>query len=122
MLSPLLSVLEPRCNNTAYRPVMDAIDLLKRYLDQPIKEGGCFDEAERVPLDGVVPEQWRAAVVDDNGRAERIPCELCVLVSLRDALRRREIWVAGASRWRNSEWLSARSRATAVGAQSEILP
>lgn len=57
MLSPLLSVLELKCNNTAYRPVMDAIDLLKRYLDQPIKDGGCFDEAERVPLDGVVPEQ-----------------------------------------------------------------
>ncbi|MFC9219753.1 Tn3 family transposase [Streptomyces hygroscopicus] len=40
MLSPLLSVLELNCNNTAYRPVMDAIDLLKRYLDQPIKDGG----------------------------------------------------------------------------------
>nr|WP_308433152.1 Tn3 family transposase [Streptomyces tanashiensis] len=103
MLSPLLSVLELKCNNTAYRPVMDAIDLLKRYLDQPIKDGAYFDEAERVPLDGVVPEQWRAAVVDDKGRVERIPYELCVLVSLRDALRRREIWVAGASRWRNPE-------------------
>jgi hypothetical protein len=34
---------------------------------------------------------------------ERIPYELCVLVSLRDALRRREIWVAGANRWRNPE-------------------
>jgi hypothetical protein len=103
MLSPLLSVLELKCNNTAYRPVMDAIDLLKRYLDQPIKDGAYFDEAERIPLDGVVPEQWRAAVVDDKGRVERIPYELCMLVSLRDALRRREIWVAGASRWRNPE-------------------
>ncbi|MFE7235912.1 hypothetical protein ACFY3J_36370 [Streptomyces sp. NPDC001231] len=103
MLSPLLSVLELKCNNTAYRPVMDAIDLLKRYLDQPIKDGAYFDEAERIPLDGVVPEQWRAAVVDDKGRVERIPYELCVLVSLRDALRPREIWVAGASRWRNPE-------------------
>ncbi|MFE5940811.1 Tn3 family transposase [Streptomyces sp. NPDC056470] len=103
MLSPLLSAWELKCNNTAYRPVMDAIDLLKRYLDQPIKDGAYFDEAERIPLDGVVPEQWRAAVVDDKGRVERIPYELCVLVSLRDALRRREIWVAGAIRWRNPE-------------------
>jgi hypothetical protein len=80
MLSPLLSVLELKCNNTPYRPVMDAIELLKRYLDQPVaKEGAFFDEAERIPY------------------------ELCVLVSLRDALRRREIWVAGASRWRNPE-------------------
>ncbi|OAL13981.1 hypothetical protein A4V12_17155 [Streptomyces noursei] len=32
-----------------------------------------------------------------------LPYELCVLVALRDALRRREIWVVGASRWRNPE-------------------
>ncbi|MFJ3791479.1 hypothetical protein [Kitasatospora sp. NPDC090091] len=30
MLSPLLGALELKCNNTAYPPVMDAIDLLKR--------------------------------------------------------------------------------------------
>ncbi|BBC28962.1 hypothetical protein SGFS_002530 [Streptomyces graminofaciens] len=82
---------------------MDAIDLLKRYLDQPIRDGAHFDEAERIPLERVVPEQWRKAVVDERGMVERIPYELCVLVSLRDALRRREIWVVGASRWRNPE-------------------
>ncbi|MFC9239831.1 hypothetical protein ACFTZK_25775 [Streptomyces decoyicus] len=103
MLSPLLSALELKCNNTAYRPVMDAIDLLQCYLDQPLKEGAFFDPAESVPLAGVVPEQWRAAVVDDKGRVERIPYELCVLVALRDAVRRREIWVVGANRWRNPE-------------------
>ncbi|WP_405691250.1 Tn3 family transposase [Streptomyces sp. NBC_00057] len=103
MLAPLLKALEPRCNITAYRPVMDAIELLKRYLEQPLKEGAFFDPAETVPLEGGVPEQWRAAVVDDKGRVERIPYELCVLVSLRDALRRREIWVVGANRWRNPE-------------------
>lgn len=104
MLSPLLNALELECNNTAYRPVMDAIDLLKRYLDQPIaKEGAFFDEAEKIPLGGVVREEWRKAVVDERGRVERIPYELCVLVSLRDALRRREIWVPGANRWRNPE-------------------
>ncbi|MER5934183.1 hypothetical protein [Streptomyces sp. NPDC002054] len=43
------------------------------------------------------------AVVDGKGRVERIPYELCVLVSLRDALRRREIWIVGANRWRNPE-------------------
>jgi hypothetical protein len=101
MLSPLLGPLELKCNNTAYRPVMDAIGLLQRYLEQPLKEGAFFDLAESVPLAGVVPEQWRVAVVDD--RVERIPYELCVLVALRDALRRREIWVVGANRWRNPE-------------------
>ncbi|MFJ5780341.1 hypothetical protein [Streptomyces sp. NPDC093094] len=50
-----------------------------------------------------MPEQWRAAVVDDRGQVERIPYELCLLVSLRDALRRQDIWVMGANRWRNPE-------------------
>lgn len=77
MLSPLLGALELKCNNTAYRPVMDAIDLLQRYLDQPLKEGAFFDQAESVPLAGVVPEPWRAAVVDEKGRVEGIPYELC---------------------------------------------
>ena len=66
---PLLNASELKCNNTAYRPVMDAVGLLKRYPDQPIaKEGACFDEAERIPLSGVVSEEWRKAVVDDKGR------------------------------------------------------
>lgn len=36
-------------------------------------EGAFFDAAEAVPLEGVVPHQWRAAAVDDKGRVERIP-------------------------------------------------
>ena len=45
------------------------MDAVGRYLDQPIaKEGACFDEAERIPLSGVVSEEWRKAVVDDKGR------------------------------------------------------
>lgn len=53
--------------------------------------------AGRVPVDGVVPKAWREAVVDEKGRIERVPYELCVLVALRDALRRRES-KAGADR------------------------
>lgn len=33
----------------------------------------------------------------------RVPYELCVLVALRDAIRRREVWVAGAGRRRDPE-------------------
>jgi hypothetical protein len=75
MLPPLLNTLGFRCNDTAYQPVMD----------------------------GVVRKDWREAVVDDKGRIERIPYELCVLVALRDAVRRREIYVEGAARWCNPE-------------------
>ncbi|HLM87866.1 MAG TPA: hypothetical protein VK284_02390 [Streptosporangiaceae bacterium] len=90
MLAPLLAALEFRCNNSAYRPVMDAIDLLARYAgtdsDQRLHAAG-----EKVPVDGVVPKAWLDGVVEDDGRVERIPYELCVLIALRDALRRREV-------------------------------
>ncbi|MET7738552.1 hypothetical protein ABZT02_46040 [Streptomyces sp. NPDC005402] len=42
-------------------------------------------------------------VVDDKGKVERIPYELCILVALRDAIRRREIYIEGGLRWRNPE-------------------
>jgi TnpA family transposase len=100
MLPHLLGALDLRCNNTAYRPVMDAVELLRRYADRRTR---FYDPAERVPLDDVVRRDWRDAVVDERGQVERVGYELCVLTALRDGIRRREIWVAGANRWRNPE-------------------
>lgn len=85
MLPPLLAVLELRCNNTAYRPIMDALELLGRYAEIDGKVG-FYASTDRVPLDGVVPKAWREAVIDDRGRVERIPYELCTLIALRDGL------------------------------------
>lgn len=87
----LLSALEFRCNNTAYRPVMGALELLARSADRPNQQRH-YDAAERIPVEGVVPETWHDAVLDEQGRVARIPYELCALAALRDALRRREIW------------------------------
>jgi TnpA family transposase len=102
MLPALLSASEFRCNNTAYRPIMDALELLARYADVDGKVR-FYAPTDRVPLDGVVPHAWREAVLDDRGRVERIPYELCLLIALRDALRRRELYVDGANRWRNPD-------------------
>jgi len=76
--------------------------LLTRYRDRPGQDR-FYPTSERVPIDGVVPRDWRAAVIDDTGRVERIPYELCVLRALRDAIRRREISIVGANRWRDPE-------------------
>ncbi|WP_326640051.1 Tn3 family transposase [Streptosporangium sp. NBC_01755] len=102
MLPKLLAAIEFKCNNTAYRPVMDALDLLQRYADIP-NTTRHYDATENVPIQGVVPDGWLEAVVDADGIIERASYELCVIVSLKDALRRREIYVAGARRWRNPE-------------------
>jgi TnpA family transposase len=102
MLPRLLSSLEFRSNNSAHQPIIEALRLLQRYAERP---GALrhYAPGEAVPLDGVVPADWRDAVVDEAGRVERIPYELCVLRSLREGLRRREIWVVGANRWRHPE-------------------
>ena len=62
-----------------------------------------YANTENAPIDGVVPKPWREAVTDGQGHVERVPYELCVLVSLRDALRRREIYLDGSNRWRNPD-------------------
>jgi hypothetical protein len=102
LLGPLLATPEFRSNNSAFRPVMDALDLLRRYSLRPGQDRW-YDEEERVPIDDVVPSEWWEAVVDEQGRVERIPYELCVLKALRDAIRRREVYVVGGNRWRNPE-------------------
>jgi TnpA family transposase len=102
MLPALLSALTFRSNNTAYRPVLDSIELLKRYAATTGKSR-FYEATDTVPLDGVVPRAWRPAVIDDRGRVERIPYELCVLVALRDAIRRREVYIDDARRWRDPD-------------------
>jgi TnpA family transposase len=100
-LPKLLRAVTFGCSNDTFRPVMDALDLLERYADS---EEDFYAASEVVPLEHVVPEDWMEAVVDpDTWLVERIPYELCVLVALRKAIRRREIWVEGANTWRNPD-------------------
>src|SRR5216683_1011123 len=100
-LPKLLRAVSFHSGNDAFQPVMDALALLDRYADS---EEVFYGAADAVPLEHVVPEDWREAVVDeDNGLVERIPYELCVLVALRKAIRRREIWVDGGNIWRNPD-------------------
>jgi hypothetical protein len=76
-----------------------------------------------VPIEGIVPAQWRSAVVEDrpdgSRGVERIPYELCVLAALREAIRRREVWVVGAVRWRDPD---ANSVIDAIISGSRIAP
>jgi hypothetical protein len=78
MLPKLMDALEFRSSTSTHRPVMDALELLERYLEIPGQQRSS-PPGERVPVDGVVPAEWREAVVDEHGKIERIPYELCVL-------------------------------------------
>lgn len=62
-----------------------------------------YADGEVVPIEGVVPKAWTESLADadagrEAGRIERISNKSCVLIALREALRRREIYVEGAGR------------------------
>ena len=100
----LLAALDFHSNNTAYQPLIEALALVRRYADTALHT---FPADEEVPLDGVVPALWRDAVVEEDHRGRprvnRLTYELCVLETLREQLRCKELWVAGADRYRNPD-------------------
>lgn len=100
----ILKALDFRSNNRCHRPVIQALDLLKRYADT---RPHTYPADEDVPIDGVARGLWREAVIekDAEGRSpvNRITYEICALEALRDKLRRKEVWVIGANRSRNPD-------------------
>lgn len=102
LLPPLLDTLEFHSNNETHRPLVQALDLLKRYAGSKART---FAAEEAVPIRGVVRPGWRELVVepDKKGRqrVNRISYELCVLEAVRERVRWKEVWVPGADRYRN---------------------
>jgi TnpA family transposase len=104
MVPQILQQLEFRSNNEHHRPVLSALDLLKRYADSKLQT---FPAEEVVPIDDIVRGLWREAVVEKDAegrqRINRITYEICVLEALREKLRCKEVWVVGADRYRNPD-------------------
>ena len=95
---------EFRSNNDIHRPVIEALELLKKYTDSKQRY---YDQTDKVPLEGVVSSQWQELILekDSSGQIKinRLNYELALLQALRDGLRCKEIWVVGANRYRNPE-------------------
>ena len=104
MVPQILQRLEFRSNNEHHRPVLSALDLLKRYADSKLQT---FPAGEVVPIDDIVRGLWREAVVEKDAKGQqrinRITYEICVLEALREKLRCKEVWVVGADRYRNPD-------------------
>ena len=100
----LLAALDFRSNNEAHRPIIQALDLVRRYAKTRLQ---AYPVDEDVPMEGVVRPLWRDAVVDHDPRGRervnRVTYEICALEALRDQLRCKEVWVAGADRYRNPD-------------------
>lgn len=104
ILPPLLSVLTFRSNNEQHKPLIEALDIVAAYLE--VKEA-FYPLEQEVPLDDVIQKQWQRWIYqqDSNGRKRirRVRYELCVLQSLRDKLRCKEIWIEHADHYRNPD-------------------
>jgi len=104
MVPQLLSTLEFCSNNDTHRPVISALELLKRYQNSNQRY---YAIGEELFIKGVLKSGWRDLIVevmeDGQERVNRANYEICVLQTLRDKLRSKEIWVVGAKRYCNPE-------------------
>ncbi|MCP4287143.1 MAG: Tn3 family transposase [Gammaproteobacteria bacterium] len=103
MLPRILEALEFRCNNAAWRPILDAIDVIKAHQDRRDR----YFAVDDIPVEGVVRQKWRDIVIEKSPggtqRANRINYEICVLQELREKLRCKEVWVVGARHFCNPD-------------------
>jgi hypothetical protein len=105
MVPVILKHLAFCSNNEVHQPIIQALDLLRKYIDVPLTQPH-FASIENVPLDEIVPASWRKAVVtqDKTGKTEqvsRLNYELCVLHTLREKVRSKEVWVRHAGHFRD---------------------
>jgi hypothetical protein len=102
MVPAILRVLTFHAKNALHRPMIQPLELLTRSADceQPYSS-----DRAAVPMDGIVPDGWRALVLHETtagkGRMNRIRYERCVLNALWEKLRWEESWVQGARKHRN---------------------
>jgi TnpA family transposase len=103
MVPKILEALTFQSNNAHHRPVIEALAYLKGL--QGSKQR--FLAMDAVPVEEIVPPDLHALVVESDGkggqRVNRIHYEICVLKALRTRLRCKEVWVAGADRYRNPD-------------------
>ena len=94
MLPFLLNLLEFRSNNEIHKPVIKALELLKKYISSRERY---YDASENVPTDGIIGASLSELILEPNDdgsvKINRINYELAVLQALRDGLRCKEIWV-----------------------------
>jgi len=85
--------------STSAEPLLAALAVLTEPSD---RKPQFYAEGE-VPIDGVIRPKWRDIVLELSPggvtRVNRINYEICVLQTLREKLRTKEIWIEGAKRY-----------------------
>jgi TnpA family transposase len=104
ILPALLEALDFRSNNMAYQPVIQALAVVREYVSSGLV---WYPLESSPPLEGVVPSSWEDIVTEQDSagevRVNRLTYELSVLQTLRERVRTKEVWVAGAAHFRNPD-------------------
>ena len=104
MVPEILNILKFRSNNNIHQPIIEALDIIKKYYNINTH---FFDDMEYIPINGLIKSAMRSTIIekDDQGveHINRINYEIVTLQALRDKLRCKEIWVLGADRYRNPD-------------------
>tara|TARA_R110002124_G_scaffold286686_1_gene468309 strand:+ start:785 stop:3712 length:2928 start_codon:yes stop_codon:yes gene_type:complete len=99
VLPVILKALTFRTSSASAEPLLAALSILTETSDRKPQ----FYAESEVPIDGVVRPKWRDIVLEMGrggvSRVNRINYEICVLQTLRDKLRTKEIWIEGAKRY-----------------------
>lgn len=104
MLPSILDMLLFRSNNDVHRPVIDALEVLRNFIDSKARY---LELSDDIPIEGIIKPADRRTLIQKNNyghtQIEKVEYEICVLQALRDKLRCKEIWVEGANKYRNPE-------------------
>jgi TnpA family transposase len=98
-----VQTLQFRSSNAMHAPIIDGIDLVRRYADSTAQT---YRRSEQVPVRGVVSGDWLELLYRGEAatsRVQRSVYELCLFTALRERLRCKGIWVEGADKWRNPD-------------------
>ncbi len=95
----LFDLIAFNSNNLNFKPVIEAIELIKKYSRQKIHY---YPDTEEVTINELVSSEWNKYVVN-NGKVRRTAYELCLLITLRDKIRCREIWITGSEKYGNPD-------------------
>lgn len=104
VLTPILHALKFCAHNEKQNTILNAINLLKKYSNSKLVY---YPTEETVPIENIVHENVHDIVVeqteDGQEKVNRINYEMEVLQALRDKIRCKEIWTAGAYRYRDPD-------------------
>ncbi len=109
VLLPLLNAFSFCTDNLEGKALLQAIAFVKENKHISLEH---YPDAKLVPIEGIIPSNWRTAVLDTEDdsqeieptyKVNRMNYEMAVLEELRRQLRCKLIWIEGAYRYRNPD-------------------